>query len=726
MFSYLFAGKLRIPQGHVPPAGHLVPQDFSGVGVATSADQRVDDYVICRLQELGVQQVRLDFTYDDADGHVARFLEALCARSFRVMLHLVQPFVAAKRMDQSAAREAWRDFVAHTLDRFGARVEIVEIGSTVNRKRWAGYTLAGFLAAWEIAYREARARQIRLAGPSVTDFEPLFNIGLLALLRSRAQLPDIHTDNLFSERCTEPERYDHKIFGRHIASLIKVNLVKKARVLQKVGADHGVAEFHSPAAFWTLPRIGRMLPDTEEKQADYLARYMLLCAASGALQRVFWGPLICHREGLIDDANPQYPALERITHYAEVTGVIDDLRVRPAFHALKTFAALIPGCHYEGRLNTGPMLEVHAFASAERRVHAVWTINGKAAALVDIYSVEDLQTAECFSRDGVLLVEAPTLASETPIYLCWPPSSKPYAKTGAAVLKDVAIHRHIAGMTHYFFRENNWQGILLARNAGEARLLLQAIHPECIGTPPRETTLRHARNAIWTIADPRSKDSRLVVKQPVTMHLHKKMLDRLKPSKGLRSWNGSCELLRRGIKAATPVAYFEKRGDTTLKQNYYLCEYVPAEFTARELVSAFSRGESTFEGICEVDAYSQLSGYLQIMHGRGIFFRDLSGGNILIRKQHDGMLEFSVIDTGRLRVFQRALPLRQRFADLARICNKLHWAGREKFLNIYLSAIGQRLRWWHRLPFFVYDIKVSAKRRIGRKALKRLFASSDR
>ncbi len=77
-----------------------------------------------------------------------------------------------------------------------------------------------------------------------------------------------------------------------------------------------------------------MLPDSEEKQADYLARYMVLCAASGALEGAWWGPLICHREGLIDDGVPQYPKLERITHYAEVTGALTDFRIRPALHAL--------------------------------------------------------------------------------------------------------------------------------------------------------------------------------------------------------------------------------------------------------------------------------------------------------------------------------------------------------------------------------------------------------
>jgi hypothetical protein len=46
--------------------------------------------------------------------------------------------------------------------------------------------------------------------------------------------------------------------------------------------------------------------------------------------------------------------------------------------------------------------------------------------------------------------------------------------------------------------------------------------------------------------------------------------------------------------------------------------------------------------------------------------------------------------------------------------------GRAQFLDIYLSGIGHKLTWLDRIPFWVYDWKVILKRRIGRKAIKRL------
>lgn len=719
--GWLLRGGMSIRSGHLPPAGHTVPADFAGVGVAAAEDPAVDAWIIACLQQSGIRNVRLDFTYGDAAGPAGRLLEALLAAGFRVVLHLLQPAAAARQMPSAPAVGAWREFVGETLERYGSRLALVEVGSTVNRKRWAGYTLDGFLSAWDIAWRELRARGVPLAGPGVTDFEPQWNVGYLALLKQRGQLPDVHTDNLFSERCTEPERYDHKLLGHRLAGLHKFNLVKKAALLQRIGADAGVPRLFSPAAFWTRPRIERMLPAGEQKQADYLSRYMVLCAASGALEGAWWGPLICHREGLVDDGVTRYPDLERITHYAAVTGKLADFRTRPALAALAAFARLVPGSRYEGRLNAGQGLEVHAFRSGERLVHALWTINGRAAALVDLYAAADLAAARCLDRDGAELAEAPTLASEAPLWLCWEPGHQVALRPGADLLPGVVIDRHVPGKTHYLIRDNGWQGIVLAADRAELDCLLSAIHPERIDAPPREALLRKARNAIWTIADPRRPGERLVVKQPVKMHLHKQFLDRFKPSKALRSWSGTGDLRRRGLGAAPPVAYWEKIGDRSLKQNYYLCEYVAAEFSARELVSAFANGATHFAGIAEADAYRQLCDFLLQLHGRGIYFRDLSGGNILMRQEADGRLSFSLIDTGRIHAFDYPLPLGQRLSDLTRVCNKLHWAGRVQLLGRYLAALERNLTWHLRLPFHLYDWKVILKRNVGRKAIKRLF-----
>ncbi|MCX6992834.1 MAG: hypothetical protein NT011_06790 [Kiritimatiellaeota bacterium] len=186
-----------------------VPADFFGLCVANAPDPACDAYVIARLNELGIRHARLDFTYGDRDAFTERFLDRLLTDRFRVCLHLVQPREEAHAMLRNPeAAERWRTFIGDMLDRYGSRVELIEIGATCNRRKWAGYSPAAFFVAWQIAWEEARGRNLRIAGPNVTDFEPLYNAGWLGEMRRTGVLPSVHTDNLFVERATEPEAFD--------------------------------------------------------------------------------------------------------------------------------------------------------------------------------------------------------------------------------------------------------------------------------------------------------------------------------------------------------------------------------------------------------------------------------------------------------------------------------------------------------------------------------------
>ncbi len=360
---------------------------------------------------------------------------------------------------------------------------------------------------------------------------------------------------------------------------------------------------------------------------------------------------------------------------------------------------------------------MHAFRSGAHLIHVAWTINGRAAALVDLYDEPDLREAGFCSRDGLATAMTPTVVGESPLYLHWPATRQVRLRAGADLLKGVAVHWHVPGRQHVFFRDADWQGLLLATGEAEARCLLDGLHPDRIGQPPAGSVLRNARNVIWKIADPRGGESPLVAKKPVRIPFHKRLLDRHKPSKGLRSWSGTSELLRRGVAAAPPVAYIESRDRSDPAANYFICGHVAAECTARELALALPAAE--FLGVVEDQALQQLADFLLRMHAGGIFFRDLSGGNILIRRDGDGTLDFVLIDTGRLRAYNLPLPLGDRIADLVRVCNKMQPEVRERFLSCYMRTLG-RLSWWQRFSFARYDMQVSMKRRVGRKAVKRL------
>ena len=726
--SYILRGGLRIKNGHLPSNQHTIPSNFIGICVASNANPAVDDYIVQQLQTLGIKRVRLDFTYGDFDNHNERFLRRLMAENFEITLHLLQPFDVAKNMHTFEEQTVWRNFLVQVLDTFGSDIQEIELGNTINRKRWAGYHLLGFFQTWAIAHKEIQRRGITLIGPNVQDFEPLYNISLLKTLKNLNQLPDIHSDNLFVERVTEPERFDHRIFKYQWARVFKYNLIKKAHVLKKISTDFGVPKLASSVAFWAIYRIQRLLPDGLQKQADYAARYFLLLAASGSLTQANWGALICQREGLITDGltEAQYPGLERVAYYKNADGELKNYQHHPSFNALKIVASLIQGTSYIAPIATAQGLEIHHFLQGNVHIHAAWAINGKMAFLNDIYPSEALDAAKILHRDGELLLKNRELITESPIYLLWEKQA-PHINT-PILAQDIAIHAHITDLQYFKFKEDDWQGLVLAKNEADAQLLMQKLHPSTLLAPIKDGALRHARNAIWAIADPRFDPTdangdtakQLTIKQPMKMYPHKAFLDRFKPSKAKRSWNGAMELMRRGVGTAQPVAYFEKIGDTTLKQNFYICAFVIADANIGQLFSAYSRGDYNLHGLNPELVYTQLALYCHTMHSRGVHFRDLSGGNILVNIDAKKQLTFSLIDTARIHAYNHGIGFNLRVADLTRACHKLNWAGRERFMQIYLGLSGKQFTWQNRLQFQLYDFKVGLKRTIGRKGIKRL------
>ena len=718
---YILTGGLWLRGAHLPVSGQLVPDDFIGVCVATQADPAVDDYVIQQLQALGVKRVRLDFTYGDLDGPNARFLQALIDANFRINLHLVQPFEAAKHMLLASEQAVWQQFVTEVVARFGAQLQHIEIGSTINRKRWAGYTLDSFIATWDIAYPIIKARQITIVGPNVQDFEPVYNISLLKQLKARDQLPDMVSNNLFCERVPEPESLDHRILKYHWTTWFDYNLIKKARLLNKIAQDFHVNGLISPVAFWAIYRVLRRYPHAWQKQADYAARYFHLLAASGALKQANWGAFICQREGLICDGMTEhdYPALERVTHYKHADGLVAHYTRQPSFAAVKTCAHFIQGARYVRAIATGHGLEIHHYEKDGKAFHVLWTQNGRVAFLATMYHAQDLTQASLFNRDGEPLPNSHAFVTESPIYMAWP-HPKDIAVT-PSLAKDLVIHAHQPKQQYFRFDEDGWQGLILANHAKEAEQLKLQLHPSTLQAPHKDGALRHARNAIWAVPDPRNPQQQLTIKQPVKMYPHKALLDRFKPSKAKRSWNGAMELMRRGIGTAQPIAYFERTGDTSLKQNFYICEYVQAEANIGQIFSAFAQGDTKFGHLEAEEVYFQFAQFCHHMHGRMIYFRDFSGGNILVNTHAQHQLSFTLIDTARLRTYSMTpFPDQYRLADMTRACHKLHWAGRERLMQIYFGMHGRSFTWRHRLAFHLYDFKVRMKKTIGRKGWKRM------
>ncbi|PXA03104.1 hypothetical protein DDZ13_13635 [Coraliomargarita sinensis] len=703
--------------------GRTIDETFAAFSLAVPQDTDASREALERIRELGVRAVRIDCSEETSADALIPLLEGLQAAGVAVLLHLVQPLSQAGEMPEDSAVQAWKQFVERALNVFSAYVEAVEIGTTINRAKWSGYSLAGFLAAWETAYPLVKGYGLTVVGPNVTDFEPQYNAGALGMLKRRGILPDIHSNNMFAERTIEPEALDRKILGETFKRLHGYDLIKKLGMVAWIGRRYGVERHWSTCAFWTLPRIERILANAEDQKADYLVRYYILCVSQGSFERFYWGPLVSRREGLLDDGTglPEDRSVrDVVSYYRELPGQADQWRRRPSFSAFKTLYARLSGARYLKRLRGGEGLEIHAFEKGSEQFHVVWTKNGALAPSAGIYGAEDLAALSSVStRDGQRLDELPDYFSESPLYLFWPLSRDIVVKPEAAVLPKMIAARPDPGSRYFAYRSGEWRGTVCARSREQADRLIERFKPDSIGSPVKESTLRQARNVIWSVENPLDPAQALVVKKPVRVAWHKRILDRRKPSKSLRSWNGTSELQRRGIETPKVVAYFEHEDPARVLDNWFICEHAGTHLSARRFFAAYARGEDTVEGFTFEAFARQLIAFIRSVHKRGVYFRDLSGGNVLVRVEKGGKLVFSLIDTARARFSGRRFTRSQRVADLKRLVFKLNPHQQSFCMKTYLEEEGVRFTFRYRLSFKLYAIKASLKR-LKRKARKRL------
>ncbi len=711
---FLVSGGYVLPSGHRLGSAHAVSADFFGICVASCPDPECDRYNIDQLQELGIRHVRLDYSSDAPAGHTGRFLEQLLQAGMQVCLHLVQPREAARQMQSEAAQQVWRRFVRATLERFGPRLALVELGSTCNRRKWSGYSFGTVVVAWRIAHEEAAAQGVQIAAPNVTDFEPIYNVGFLDIAREEGMLPAIHSDNLFAERATEPEAYDHKILGWTLAPLIKYNVVKKAALLRQITSRYGIEKLMCGHVAWSERRIRRQLADPSQKQADYLQRYLCLVAASGTFDRVYWGPMIGQREGIIDDGSVEYPdELPHVTFYGKAKGAVSEYQRRPAFYALKTVVQMLSGTQFVRDHSTSQALRLLEFNKGEFCLHVVWTTNGNGFDPASWYDPDALSRASVYRRDGDALETFPCIIGESPVFLAWEGAPPSFSTAAPLPMKRHRFH----SAPHEVLRrvaDEQWLGVVVTPSQGDPADLVNALHPTMLDLAADKSLLRDGRNTVWSFVLPTPTAETVVVKRSQVRSWFRRLLDLHKPSRSLRSWNGANELQRRGIATPRPLAFFEQAKRSGNRIGYFVCETFSSSGSVRSAFHEFARGKDAYEGVPKETFYREFAAFTRRMHGRGVFFRDFSSGNILMKVEHDGLPSFSLIDTTRARFFRRPVSLGYQLSDLKRVCHRLTWPERHAFLEHYFTEAdaGRALR--IRVTFGLYDAKHWYKQRVKR------------
>ncbi|MEH6586477.1 MAG: lipopolysaccharide kinase InaA family protein [Halioglobus sp.] len=701
---------------HQPDAGLVIPEDFFGINVAPGDDADSDDYILDRLHELGIRQVRMDFSYASFEGPAGRLLSRLLDADLDIMLDLLPPLAEAQVLFEDVdAQRRWRRFLEQCFGTFQGKVSAFEIGNTPNRGKWSGFSSQGFILANYLAHQVAKKFDVCLVGPNVSDFEPLYNATYLGLLQRLDAVPQIHSDNLFVERVLEPEAFDHRVLGRMAKGPLKLNLIKKARLLEAIGRQAGASSLMCTYTCWTIKRLQRRSAWPEQKRVDYLVRYLALAAASTALARVYWGPLICSRDGLIDDRADDYPVVDQVSFYERIRGQAEGFAPTPAFHAMAHTVKRLSGARCLSADHDPDGVSLFQYCGQDGQYFLLaWTRDGQAWPLDALLPADTLDQASFYDACGVN-VTVPLVINEHPLFIELAASlpNKPCKNLQIQAI-DQVTHLSSAGQQSVGFSDSNWHGAHMLRSDRQQQdlVLAQRLHPNHLLQLEETQVLRDARNRLWNVADPRELCEQVTVKLNRVKGI-KHITYRFYPSKGRRHWNNACNMLRKGVATPLPIAFFEAPEQPGVRDSWYLCQFVPEAFSARDVYAAINRGQSEYKGLDKAAWFDLISGFVCHMHNMQIIHRDLSSGNLLLSQDETGSVQPMAIDIGRAKIWSgpgsKVRP-RHRMLDLIRIAYKLNWSDRQRFVEHYEGHLGKSLSPLWRIPFWYYDCKQTLKK----------------
>ncbi len=188
-------------------------------------------------------------------------------------------------------------------------------------------------------------------------------------------------------------------------------------------------------------------------------------------------------------------------------------------------------------------------------------------------------------------------------------------------------------------------------------------------------------------------------------------------SKAAKAWRGACALIERGLETPFPLAWLEARKYGFVRESFFLSERI---FGGREMRNFLRElGGDELRSLL-----AALARTLHICHERGIIHRDLSDGNILIKKDDnaDGGYHFFFLDTNRIRIRTPGT-----IGRLARAKNLIRLgipaSERLFFLERYAGRRGEApspiFVFWYRLNKKIFTLYVRIKRTLRLKKLAR-------
>jgi len=237
-------------------------------------------------------------------------------------------------------------------------------------------------------------------------------------------------------------------------------------------------------------------------------------------------------------------------------------------------------------------------------------------------------------------------------------------------------------------------------------------------------TIHWGRNYLYVAeVHTRSGPLEVVVKQFRNQGWLKALDRRLRGSKAERGWRAAIAIDEAGILTPEPIAWVES--DRADGPSYFVSRRLHGASEIRHFFRRLNGGDraGSFPAVDERAFLGQLGSLCRTLHDAGVWYRDLSMGNVLAVPRADGRLDLWVVDCNRARTGCRLGTVR-RVRDLCRfpIVQPGH---REAFLRGYWGELPPRWSpksWLWRISVRGYLAKHAIKNRLRWLRLRRRHA----
>ena len=229
--------------------------------------------------------------------------------------------------------------------------------------------------------------------------------------------------------------------------------------------------------------------------------------------------------------------------------------------------------------------------------------------------------------------------------------------------------------------------------------------PEC-------EILLDSRNRVGAVRLPLPDGKKVEI---VIKEFHSLGVNKLKsvflPAKAFKAWQGGNALIERGIETPFPVAYLERRKALFLDESFFLAERLTNVEEIRSLFRELPSSELQ-------ELLVSLAQFISLCHRKGALHRDLSDGNILVRKEEEEKFRFYLIDTNRIKI-KRQIGRLKGIKNLIRL--GIPPDSQRFFLEQYLSPkqIKRYFWFWYKTNKMVYSWYIEFKKKLRLKQLAR-------